>query len=260
MSLEFLLTKFNGLSLKERSLLTLMVIVAFFTAWDFWLYQPLVTESEVQQRKVDDLNETVGVLNVQLQAIINNPQQKKFDENRQRYAELVRQLGITDEKLDAITDNLIAPEAMADVLKTMLINSNNLQIRSLRGQGGAQIPLAGETTEAEKHATANTQTNGQAAQVADINNPGATSQTTQDIAKIDTMDNKYPHAWRHGFRLEFSGSYLNTLAYLQSLESLGWKFYWETLVLNADEYPTVETAIEVFTLSLDEAWLQAGLK
>lgn len=63
--------------------------------------------------------------------------------------------------------------------------------------------------------------------------------------------------YRHGLEIEVEGSYLDCLAYLQEIESLPWRFYWQFLELDVVEYPRNRIRIEVSTLSLDEEWIGA---
>jgi len=63
--------------------------------------------------------------------------------------------------------------------------------------------------------------------------------------------------YRHGLEIEVEGSYLDALAYLEEIEALPWRFYWQFLELDVLEYPKNRIRIEVSTLSLDEEWIGA---
>ncbi len=63
--------------------------------------------------------------------------------------------------------------------------------------------------------------------------------------------------YKHGFEIEFEGSYFACLEYLQKVESLPWRFYWQILELSVAEYPMNRIRLEVSTLSLDEEWIGA---
>ncbi len=61
--------------------------------------------------------------------------------------------------------------------------------------------------------------------------------------------------YRHGLVLELEGPYLALLAYLEDLEALPWRLYWQVLEVDAAEYPVNRVLIEVATLSLHEDWI-----
>ncbi len=63
--------------------------------------------------------------------------------------------------------------------------------------------------------------------------------------------------YRHGLEIEFEGSYLACLEYLQKIEALPWRFYWQYLEIEVLEYPRNRIRLEVSTLSPDEEWIGA---
>ena len=63
--------------------------------------------------------------------------------------------------------------------------------------------------------------------------------------------------YKHGLEIEIEGSYRACVDYLEAVEALPWRFYWQVLELNADEFPTNQIRIEVSTLSMDEEWIGA---
>ena len=60
---------------------------------------------------------------------------------------------------------------------------------------------------------------------------------------------------RHGFALEFSGGYLATLNYLQALERLPWRFFWDSVDYEVMQYPRSIVRLKLYTLSLSEDWI-----
>ncbi len=62
--------------------------------------------------------------------------------------------------------------------------------------------------------------------------------------------------YRHGLSLTLSGNYFNTLNYLKKLESLPWRFNWDSIDYKVKEYPVAETTLKLYTLSFEENWLE----
>ena len=73
-------------------------------------------------------------------------------------------------------------------------------------------------------------------------------------AEADTQATTF---YRHGLEIEFEGSFFDCLEYLQQIEALPWRFYWQLLDLEVLEYPTNRVRVEVSTLSLDKEWIGA---
>jgi MSHA biogenesis protein MshJ len=63
--------------------------------------------------------------------------------------------------------------------------------------------------------------------------------------------------YRHGLEIEVEGSYAACLEYLNAIEALPWRLYWQVLELDVIDYPRNRIRIEVGTLSLDEEWIGA---
>ena len=63
--------------------------------------------------------------------------------------------------------------------------------------------------------------------------------------------------YRHGFLVEFEGDYFSTLNYLENLEALPWKFFWDGVEFRVMEYPKARVQIWLHTLSFDERWVSA---
>lgn len=54
--------------------------------------------------------------------------------------------------------------------------------------------------------------------------------------------------FRHGLAVDVRGSYLDTLRYLEALEKLKWRFFWESVELEVMDHPTSRVRIIVYTL------------
>ena len=48
---------------------------------------------------------------------------------------------------------------------------------------------------------------------------------------------------------------MDTVNYLKSLESLPWRFSWDSVDYQVKQYPVAETTLRLYTLSFEENWL-----
>ncbi|MBT8102998.1 MAG: type II secretion system protein M [Gammaproteobacteria bacterium] len=81
--------------------------------------------------------------------------------------------------------------------------------------------------------------------------------TTPDFLSAEEEDPSAVTFYRHGLEIEVEGTYAACLEYLNAIESLPWRLYWQVLELDVIEYPRNRIRIEVGTLSLDEEWIGA---
>lgn len=63
--------------------------------------------------------------------------------------------------------------------------------------------------------------------------------------------------YRHGLEIEVEATFAACLEYLEAIESLPWRLYWQVLDLEVIDYPLNRIRIEVSTLSLNEEWIGA---
>ena len=73
----------------------------------------------------------------------------------------------------------------------------------------------------------------------------------QDKSTIADRSGPYVHP----VEIVLDGSYLDVLAYLQTLERLPWHFYWRVLDLKSAEYPVNRVRVELGTVSMDREWI-----
>jgi len=61
--------------------------------------------------------------------------------------------------------------------------------------------------------------------------------------------------YRHGIELSVRGSYFDLLHYLQAVEAMPQRLYWEKLELQAGDYPAATLKLRLYTMSLDRDWM-----
>ena len=62
-----------------------------------------------------------------------------------------------------------------------------------------------------------------------------------------------PGLARYQLDMVVQGSYLDLLKYLQSLEAMPWKFFWQQVDFQATEHPHAETRLQLYTLGAQDA-------
>jgi MSHA biogenesis protein MshJ len=72
-----------------------------------------------------------------------------------------------------------------------------------------------------------------------------------------TLSQSEQQSWvyRHGLSLTLQGNFKDTVSYLKSLESLPWRFSWDSIDYQVKQYPVAETTLRLYTLSFEENWL-----
>jgi len=76
------------------------------------------------------------------------------------------------------------------------------------------------------------------------------TQVSQPLSEI----NAEAKLFKHSLRIEFTGNYMDILAYLRLLENLPWKLYWDNLDIVVDNYPPAHVTLTVHTFSRKAGW------
>ena len=61
--------------------------------------------------------------------------------------------------------------------------------------------------------------------------------------------------YTHALNMELEGSYLQLLDYLQRLEQMEQRVFWDILTIDTKEFPTTKIRLQIHTLSLTEDWI-----
>jgi len=216
----------DELSLRERAIVFAGILIVLFLGWYAYLMEPLLKE---QQRLLTELNGKRGqlaALNGQFEKMAASMGMDPETESRRVIDELNQQIKTMEQDLKAATANLVAPEAMPEILRLVLNRSRRLTLMKLTGLGGT--PLVMKTGAGDGKNTAQ--------------GPGSGG----DLGA----------AFKHGMQIEFRGDFFETLDYLRALEGLQQGFFWDKVEFEVQDYPDSVTTLTLYTLSLNPDWIR----
>lgn len=202
---------------RQRVLLLVAIVAVLFTVWDAVLMRSVKGQAETAETEFDVLEMQVRALDLEAEATVKVLATDPYLERRQRKTQLESQLKDLDARFHAQTADLIPPAEMVRVLKELLTRETSLQL--IRLESLPAEPL---------------------------------------FAPDDTESGSAPSRipiFRHGLSIEMVGDYLSTLRYLEAVEKLPWKFFWESLSYDVIEYPRGRIRLKVLSLSTEEGWI-----
>jgi MSHA biogenesis protein MshJ len=207
--------RFNALSLRERGMVAVASLAVIVLVWDQAMMNPVRARQEQVTRELASTQESLAMLT---STIEGRAQDNPIALAMKQKQDLTISIEAVDEQLKSESAGLIPPERMLDALKDVLERQSGLRLVSMRN-----LPVKSLIPEVQPTA----------------NQPAS------------SMQGPYVHS------LEFviEGGYLDILRYLQRVEALPWRFYWQVLELKAGEYPANRVRIRLNTLSMDKEWL-----
>lgn len=266
--------KVDGLSLRERLLIFAACVGVVFTLINLLVLQPMSATQKklLAQVKQDHLQitATVDEISAKLQANRNDPDALAKQRLQQVQAQIEKiQLHLHDQQ-----KALVAADKIAALLQSILPHHQSVQLRSLKT---LPVVVLGHTSQPAPQASSEAGLKDENALKSRVlatptpQPPAATlaSTVTQALTpaasapsvgitpadKIEKQSALVPQIYRHEVVLELVGNYLDLLAYVQELEKKPWQLYWGQASLTVEQHPQAVLSLHVYTLSLDQKWL-----
>jgi MSHA biogenesis protein MshJ len=223
--LSLLLARIDSRSLRERALLFLVLVVLLSGGASLFLLHPLQARAVTLVEQVNSLRTELALLEQQVNAVAARANEDPDEATRSELQERRAEFTDLHRRLREVTEHLVPPEEMAQLLEALLTREAGLRLARLEGLGTTAV-LA-------------------------IDRAFGISAAP----KVPTQGTPTPGLFRHGLRIHFTGPYLDTLAYLRAVEALPWQVLWESVVYRVTTHPHAEVTITVYSLSLDEGWI-----
>lgn len=211
----------DAMSLRERTILFVSLLVALFLLADQVLFPTLRNQQKQLEKQTSDQLSQLNTINDQIARIVLENTEDPDVLLRARLAELNKQYAELEISSADIIRGLVSPREMTRLMHTMLRENSALQLVKAENLTPEAIPLA------------------EGAKPVAQGEGGATG----------------PAVYRHGLRLQVKGRYADVVRYLYTLERLNWRVMWGEVKLESAHYPTTIATLTVYTLSLDKAWI-----
>jgi len=216
--------KVAEMTLRERAILATMSVVVVAVIW----LQFIFGDYEKTQKKLARMKSSIASDTLsQSERLVELSELLAHDPNaelRKHREELDAKLFSLKQKIETRLSHLIAPEKMADVMRTVLSDYKGLRLMSAKN-----LPVEPLKIHAEEE-----------------NNKGL--DLSQSAGQSEAV------IFAHGFEMELSGNYFQTLSFLQHLEKMS-GFYWQALDYEVANYPNATITLQLNTLSLEEDWI-----
>lgn len=223
-ALSDIMEKIDARVMRERVLIFLTLLAVIFFLWQFLLQthidktaKALATESVQLANQQQELDAKIASL---ILAMASDPAIIK----RKDIESLQRNILLVEAQLSGLSQGLIGVEQLPKVLQDMLARTATIKLLQVRTLPATELQLTAPI----------------------ITAPANTSVSNSVLAS------KGAGVYKHSVLIRVSGSYSELVKFLQDIESLPWKFYWESLDYTVKKYPDAEIDIQVFTLSSEE--------
>ena len=208
--------RINDLSLRERGVIFVALLVVIYGVAANLLFPPLTAEQTRLTKQLADKRAQVQAIEGQIQMALAKSAQDPDAPNRAKRVQLEAQLKALDESLAAVTSRLVPPREMTRMVEQVLLKNRRLEVVHLKS-----LP----------------------------------PEPLQKLAGAATGGGAGLTAYRQGMHIELRGNYLDILAYLRELEALPWKMFWGQVSLKVEQYPVSHVTLRIYTLSTQPGWI-----
>jgi MSHA biogenesis protein MshJ len=218
--------KFLQLTSREQFLLLLTGLVAIFFIVSYVFIDDKsakVISFDKQSRIMQSGNQTLNFSINEFEAALK---QDPDVDTVKKIAQLEAKLAKIDSQLVHLTTELISPSEMREALLKLLMLEPGVSLLSFELIGAK--PLLDLSVQPKNVAA---------------------DQFTPTAEQLGL------NLYKHAIKIKLSGEYFQLRNYLQQLEQLSWKFFWQDFQFEVKEYPSSEVDITIYSLGLNKEFI-----
>ena len=218
--------KFLQLSSREQFLLLLTGLVAIFFIISYLFIDDKsakIVTFDKQSRAMTSGNKTLNFTIKEYQTAL---EKDANEDTVKQIARLEAKLAKIDQQLVHLTNELISPTEMREALLKLLKLEPGVSLLSFELIGAKPL----------------------------LDSP-AQSQNSTASSHAPTDEQLGLNLYKHGIKIKLSGKYFQLRNYLQQLEQLSWKFFWQDFLFEVKEYPRSEVEITIYSLGLNKEFI-----
>ncbi len=215
--LQSWISQFEKRNRRERTLLMSVVLCSVCLLLYSVLVEPALHKKDKQQAASTEAGETIAAKRLELSTWQQAMQAHELSKERLLLSSLELDLKDLDEKLAQAAVNLIPPQQLPEILERVIASDKRLQLLALQNQPAERLSASSDASEL-----------------------------------LEDEDNVL---YRHQFRMTLQGNYQATVDYLDRLEQLPWRIYWDALRYEVTDYPLATVTIDMYTLSTHKKWI-----
>ncbi len=222
-------------TLRERLIVLFLIVAVIYGIANFGFIFPLEQKREQLDVRLSAIEIELKKLTAQEKviaaALTNDPNAVK----KREILQLEEQMLDLDKDLQTLSVGLIPADKLPEALHAVLSSIGSLKLLGMETLAATRLSLQEE-------------------QVSDL----VVESDEEDIVTlVDEPRMRVPTVgvFKHSVEVVLEGKYFDLIDYLQALENLTWKIYWEALDYEVTRYPKAKIKLEVYTLSTEEGVL-----
>ncbi|MBT8449593.1 MAG: type II secretion system protein M [Gammaproteobacteria bacterium] len=212
--------KVGAMSEREKWMLVITGFVLVVGILDFFIIQPMRDQRALFEQQINTVRSQQADFAQQQEELVVQIESDPAMVMQRQIEGLEKSIDTNEVRLKEFTTSLVTPVEMSNMLRELVNQNKGLKLIELENQ--AVAPLIDDAENQEDMANENETEFG---------------------------------LFRHPVKVIFEGNYKDTLAYVQKLENIDNKFYWQRFDYQVLEYPKARVTINIYTLSTQQWWI-----
>jgi MSHA biogenesis protein MshJ len=223
--------KVDAMTLRERVIIFALLALVLALLVNSTVLNPQFTKQKVLSQQITQQHVLMSALQEEIQSKVKAQQVDPDAVNRARLETLKGQLHQAQGALKDMQKGLVPADKMTAMLEDILRQNGRLRLVSMKTMPAVSLNDA-------------------------IDNANKPLDPAATAVKDKVQNKKKDESiYMHGVELVVEGGYLDMMNYMSSLEKMPWQLFWSKVKLNVDEYPKATLTLSLFTLSLDQKWM-----
>ncbi len=216
--LQSWMSQFEKRNRRERTLLMSIVVCSLSLLLYSVLVEPALQNRDEQQKAAAEVRENLSRKRDELTTLRQAMQARRQSKERLLLSSLELDVQGLDEQLAQAAVNLIPPQQVPEILEHVIASDKRLKLVALQNRPAERLSAGGDENE----------------------------------LLADDQDNVL---YRHQFKMTLQGDYQATVDYLERIEQLPWRIYWDALRYEVTDYPLATVTLDMYTLSTHKEWI-----
>ncbi len=146
-----IIAHFDKLTLRERGLLLLVIVVLIYFFGDNFLIQPLERQKKRLSSQIQSEQKNLFTLSQTIQTLVKRRSIDPNEENRQTLITLREKLANQETQIQHLTQRLISPQNISTMLKSMLTRQTRLTLHKLENIATKPLIEVNSTVQVFEH-------------------------------------------------------------------------------------------------------------
>ncbi len=227
--------RYEILSQRERLLIVSTLVAVIYIAFTVLVFGSLDRTQTTLEQELKTLEQQKVQFDAELKlfsSLLNTDPDKA---KKQQISALKAQMLQIEGSLNRLSVGLIPADELPILLKKVLQQTKSLRLQSIQTLPVSELSLQGEVIEPEA-----------------LDDSGSNSSEFQDEDAAETNKVETAGVFKHAVVMQLSGGYFETKQFVEALEALPWRLYWDSLEYSVSRYPSAIITLQVYTLSTDK--------